>query len=208
MSASVGEATKPSAEDNKHEKWYNHFNVDPVGLPSSVDLSYFGDDSPHQPPIFDVDVKMAADVEIVEDQDIVRNVAEWWFGKHESRYTKVVKVIFNDISVWYYPLGEDGKDYENIITHVVDRYLPDIVQWKAVVDGDDPREALEEFRRETTEEEPDWVEDLEDTGMSDEYREWFNENLDTIDHIDREVKSRSETEDIDIEVEGDWTDDW
>lgn len=206
MSAGAKKKSRNMSELDDLNNWYDSYDIEPKGFSSSVDSDYFDDDSPHKPPAIDVDVKMAADVHISDDPKLVKEVTEYWFGEHDDRYIEVAKVVFNDGSVWCLPLADWDKDYTNTRIHIVDEYIPDVVQWKAITEGRDPSEALENFRDQTSEDDEQWVEDVGNTDMTEEQRRWFNNTLDHVNHIDRKV----ETKDVDVKVTEDidtsWTD--
>ena len=44
--------------------------------------------------------------------------------------------------------------------------------------------------------------------MPEDYRQWFNDNVDWVGHISREIESSSDSVDLDVDEDDSWTDDW
>lgn len=205
MSAGAKKESSKMSEHDGSDNWYDSYDIEPKGFPSTVDRDFFGDDSPHKPPAIEVDVKMAADIHITDDQELVENVTEYWFGEYSERFIEVAKVVFNDGSVWCLPLADWDRDYTNTRIHIIEEYIPDVIQWKAITEDRDPSEALEEFRNLTSDGDYSWTEDVDNTEMTDEQRRWFNNNLEHIEHIDRKVKSKGIDVEITQDVDTSWT---
>lgn len=206
MSTGV-QSMKSEGPDVERYNWVTDTDVVPHGYSVDVSDKYFGEDTPHEPPVVDVDLKLAADIEIISDEEFAKEVAEWWFPGETEKYIEVAAIIFNDGSIWYIPLASWDNDYEKTRMRIVDDYMSDVVQWKALVRGDNPREALEDWYDWKEPDKVEWLEDMDKTEMSEEQRKWFNENVDWLEHIDRTVESSSS--DVELELEDDdWTDDW
>lgn len=188
--------------------WLEQYDIN-MSACSSYDNEPFEDDStPHKPPLIDVDLKLASDIEFLEDEELVGEVVDYWFPESKDRLDQVAAVFFNDGSVWYLPTTDWEKDYEGIRTHVVQKFIPEIIQWRAIVNGENPSEALSRHEQGLEPEEPEWEEDVADTEISEEDRMWFNENVDWLPHLDREIKSKSESIDLNVESGDSWADDW
>lgn len=188
--------------------WTSKWDIEPHGFSADASEPFCSEDTPHKPPLYNVELKLAADIEIINDIGLVNEVAEHWFPSQVNRFTQAAAVVFNDASVWYLPLATWEKDYEGIRTHLVNSFIPDIVQWKAIVDGRDPSEALEQYRDWNSIDEKEWVDDVDDTDMPEDYRQWFNDNVDWVGHISREIESSSDNVDLDVDEDDSWTDDW
>lgn len=197
---------EPNDDSNSHS-WASKWNIEPHGYSKNLDNRFFDDDSPHESPVLDVEVKLAADVEFSDDEELVQEVAEYWFPEEADRYEEVAKVVFNDLSVWYMPLASWENDDANLRISLIDSFFPDILQWKAIVRGDDPEEAVEEWESRFTIDDEGWEEDLTDTGMTEEQRVWFNNNAPWLEHISRERDSKVADMELDL-GDDDWTDDW
>lgn len=208
MSAGVKTVEEPETMTEDDYKWHEEYDIEPQGFSSEVDMDFFGDDSPHKPPVFDVDVKMAADIEITDDGELVDEVRQYWFPEGHQRYEYVAKIVFNDASVWYMPLASWEKDYERFRCSLVEDYIPDVIQWQAIVDGRDPSKALSRFRERYQTEDDDWVDDIEDAEMTEEQRQWFNRYANWVDHIDRTVESGDNEVNISTEDDTSWEEDW
>jgi len=198
--------SRPITEDGY--KWYEQYDIEPQGFSSEVDMGFFDDDSPHKPPVLDVEVKMATDVIITDDEKLVDEVSQYWFSEGDNRHEYVAKIAFNDASIWYLPLASWDKDYERTRCRLVDRYIPDVIQWKAILDDRSPSDALTKFKQRYEEEDDDWVDDIEDAEMTEEQRQWFNRYANWVDHIDRTVESGDDDVSIETENETSWEEDW
>lgn len=195
--------------DHQSKSWADLHNIEPQGFSTNIGEKFFGDDSPNKTPVVDVDVKLAADIIISDNPELVKEVAEYWFPEDTDRFKSVAKVVFNDGSVWHIPLPDWNKDYEGFRVDLVERFIPDVVQWKALVRGDDPSEALSRFREElNVEHDTSWEKELDDTEYTDEQRKWFNDNLDHVDYLQRTVESTSDSDNLDIGSDSNWEDDW
>jgi hypothetical protein len=208
MSTGAKLMSKPEPITEDTYKWHDEWNLNPQGFSTNVDDRFFGNDSPNKPPVFDVDVKLAADVVISDDIELASEVAQYWFPEDSERFTQVAIIVFNDASVWHIPLAPSNKDYERTRQTIVDRYIPDVVQWKAILNGNDPAEALEQLKGEIESTEEKWVKELDQTDMSEEQRQWFNDNARWLDHIGRTVESSQDDVDLNVNGEEQWTDDW
>lgn len=198
--------SKSTTEDEYN--WYDEWDIEPQGFSSDVNMDFFDEQSPHKPPVFDVEVKMAADIKITDDGELVDEVVGYWFPEGNDRYEYVAKVVFNDASVWCLPLASWEKDYERTRCRLVEDYIPDVIQWKAIVDGRDPSQALSSFREEYESDDSSWVDDIEEAEMTEEQREWFNRHADWVNHIDRTVESSDNDVNISIEDDTGWEEDW
>lgn len=204
----ASQSNNRSAGHTEVYDWTSEWNIDPQGFSANATEPFCSDDTPHEPPLYNVELKLAADIEIINDIELVNEVANYWFPSEVDRYTQVAAVVFNDASVWYLPLASWEKDYEGTRTHIVEKFIPDIVQWRALIDGRSPSKALDKYRDWNSIDEKKWVEDVEDTDMPEEYRQWFNDNAEWVEHISREVKSSSNNVNLGVDEDDSWTDDW
>lgn len=202
------ESNIDAEEDSSDElnAWDFNWHISRNGYWETVDEKFYTDELPNEPPLMAVPEKLAADMEIIEDPEIVNQVAKYWFPKCEDEYEQVMKITFNDFSVWHEPLLPWEKDYTRARQHLVERYLPEIVKWKAIIECRDVSEALRELKESWEEDEPKWFSDIDKTELSNSARLWLNENASWLPHIDKVI----ETEEIDLELDedDDWTDDW
>ena len=188
--------------------WHKEHTLSPKGYTSDVDERFFGPDTPNKPPAIDVEIKLATNIQITDDDGLVSSVAEFWIPEEPDRYTEVAKVAFNDLSVWHIPLPPWEKDHSNFRMMLVDEFIPDIVQWKALNQGQSPSERLESWKKWLESDDYTWEDEVSDTEMSDSDRQWFNENLDNIKHLDRQVDSSCDYSNIEIDDIDSWENGW
>jgi hypothetical protein len=173
-----------------------------------TDSRYYGENSPNKPPAFKVPNRIAVEIELVSDEDLVQQVAEFWFPSEPERYVEVACIIFNDMSVWYFPLPSWDEDYAGTRHHVVKEFVPEVIKArsdKAGMDGDWHKH-LWEVRNGLAR--PDWLEDVDNAELSEANREWFNENADWIRKIRKNIESQLDEVDIEVENTYSWEDDW
>jgi len=200
-----------SKSGESHVSPDNESSIDPEPVPTTesetVGDRFFGEGTPNDPPIIYVDEKLAADMEIIDDENVVQEVVEFWSLPQPDRYVSVLKVTFNDFSNWHIPLPPWEKDYAKTRVNTIDKYMPEIIRWHAIVEGEDPEPRLQDWESQLEPSEPEWYGDLEKTGISEETREKVNNQLSAVPYIDKKIEST--TYDADIEVEDDsWEDDW
>lgn len=175
---------------------------------NDVDERFYGQGTPNEPPLMNVPEKLAADMEYVDDPHLASSVADQLDFNSPERYEAVITVIFNDFSTWKWPLLKGDKELTSEVEHFIDKYIPEIIRWEAIVAGEDPDEAIKEWTGEDEGDDMSWMEDIGNTSMSDDMRKMFNEEADWLPHINRTVETNSEVEDVEIDSDGDWTDDW
>lgn len=195
-------------DDSTDHTWDCNWHLYPGGYWEEVDEKYYGDDSPNQPPLFNVPEKLAAEINVIDDEDIVSEVSEWWNPKRKDDFNEVIQIVFNDFSTWHMPVRPWDEDYSRTRVHIVERYLPDVVKWRAILRGDDPDEVLEQWTPPWEQQKPDWEDDIDNTGFSEDTRQWLNDYASWMPHIDKEVGSESKDVELDIDEDDDWTDDW
>jgi hypothetical protein len=204
---SLGNKKMNSNVQNKQSSsWASKYEIEPQGYVDEVDERFFGENTPNEPPLLQVEVKLAADISISDNPRLVREVAEFWFPDEVQRYKKVAIIAFNDASVWHIPLASWEKDYENFRRIIVEEFIPDVVQWKAIVDNRSPSKALSKWNEWLESDDEGWEEDMEKTKFSKENREWFNENADWLGHILRQVDTKDRK--VSLDVEDSWENDW
>jgi hypothetical protein len=209
MSVETVASTNENNANPTYQSWTDKWDIEPYGYTTNIDDRFFDEDSPHKPPIIDVDVKLAADIQIREDKQLVKSVAEYWFPHDTERFIEVAEIVFNDISVWYLPLPPWDKDYENIRINIVDDFVSDVVQWKAIVDNRSPKVALEEWRDWLDKDDDyEWAQLISDTEMLESTRKWFNENADWLPHIHKTVESDIKNVELNDSDEMSWEDSW
>lgn len=183
-----------------------HISLD--GYWDEVDPKYFGANTPNEPPLMAVPEKLAADMEIIQSDDIIQQLSNWIYNDDASIYTEVLKITFNDFSTWHIPLRPWDKDYARTRANSVKRYMPQIIEWNAIIQGNNPEQALEQFDPPWESNNPEWFDDFQHYEMDEETRKWYNENVDWLAHIDKTIKSDNENIDIDEGENDDWTKDW
>lgn len=208
-----GNYEEPSDDDEEVEEdsysWGCNWHFEPGGYWDNVDEKFFGEDTPNQPPLMAVPEKLAAELHIIDDPDFVEEVGEWWSEREADSYTEVMKIVFNDLSVWHIPLKPWDKDYARVREHHIKQYLPEVIRWQAILDGEDPDQAVKEWEKPWAEWTPKWFSDVGDTEMSESTRKWFNNNARWMPHIDRKVESMGDEVEVELEDEDDdWADDW
>lgn len=176
----------------------------------STDLSpkYFGAGTPNLPPGFHVDNRVAVDIHILDDPQLVEEVAEFMFPSETERYVEVAKVIFNDMSTWHLPLPPWDKDYTGFRDHIVREYIPDVIKAQVDLAGGDGDMAKHKWEVKRGNAEAMWESDVGDCEMSESTRNWFNENKDWVPKLDKKVESMSDEVSLDIEDSDSWEDDW
>jgi len=190
-----------SAVDVSTEDFDWHLSLD--GYWSNIDERFFGEDTPNEPPLMAVPEKLAADMTHIEDSEYAKEIAEQLDFNTPSRYGSVVRVTFNDFSTWHWPVLErDG--YNSELEHFAEEYIPQIIQWEAIVAGDNPQRALQEWAGEQEDPDYSWVDDISETSMDDDTRRYFNDNADWLEELSRNVDSV----DVDIDTDDNWEDDW
>ena len=193
---------------NEDFTWHEYWDVSPQGFSKDPDSRFYGDESPNDPPAIDVDVKMATDIEIEEDSELATRAAETIGMGKPDKYTSVAVVAFNDMSTWHIPLRPWAEDNAEMRMFAVDSFIFDVIQWRAVIEGEDPQKRLDRWLKQFESDEEDWAEDVGDTELTDEQREWFNNHADWVDYIDRKVESNADEVDLDVEDDYSWEDDW
>lgn len=168
---------------------------------------FVGEGTVNDPPSKEVDNKQVIDVNILDDDELVQEAAEMWTPEEEHKMVEVIQLVFNDGSTWHWPLREWDNDPAHTRQHFVEQYVPEVIRWQAKQNGEDPDEAIKESLFHTETSEPDWVERVTDTGLSEESRKWFNKNADYLPDLLKQVSSSADTVDLDTE-DTDWTEDW
>lgn len=196
-----------SGEPEDVTSWDCNWHIKLDGYWDNVSEKYFGDDTPNQPPLMAVPEKLAAELHIVDDPELVEEVGEFWAQGSPDEYVEVFKIVFNDLSTFHVPLRPWSKDYAMIRDSLVKQYLPEVVKWEAVLDGENPDEVLDNWLPPWEEEDPDWFEDVDKTGLSESTRKWLNEEKNWLPHIDKKIESNGNV-DLDLDEDDDWADDW
>jgi len=166
------------------------------------DARFYGDGTPNDPPLINVPKKLATDMHYKDDPQLATDVASQLDFNTPSRYEAVITVEFNDYSTWNWPILVGNRELTTEVEHFIDKYLPQIIKWDAIVEGKDPQKELKKWR-DGDEVDYSWAEDVANTEISEDTRKYFNDNASWLPHIDRELSGS-----IDIETEGDWKDDW
>lgn len=188
--------------DTESIDWDCNWHIDFDGYFDNVDERFFGEDKPHEPPLMEVPERLAAEIDIVENSDFASTVAAQWGFNDNDSYAEVVEVLFNDLSVWRVPVKSWDKDYLNMRDEIVEKYVPQVIKWEAILNGDDPSKALNEWYNDGEPKEPQWVNEIQDTELDEEDRKWLNKNADWLGRIDR--KAQSDDRNVDVEVEEDY----
>lgn len=199
------------SNDGESEGPYNfdcewHISLD--GYWSDIDPFYFGEHTPNQPPLMAVPEKLAADIDILQDETMIRALSEWLYSDDPGVYSEVIKITFNDFSTWHIPVQPWSEDHACVRMSTVEKYVPEIIKWEAIVHGKDPERVLESTELPWDDTEPEWFDDFEHRKMNENTRQWFNDNADWLPYIDETIKSDSEEVDMELDKDDDWTDDW
>lgn len=173
-----------------------------------VDERFYGGDTPNEPPLMNVPEKLAADMEYVDDPHYASTIAEQLDFNSPERYGAVITVIFNDFSTWKWPILVGDRELTSEVEHFIEKYIPEIIEWEAIVAGEDPDKALKEWYGERQDDDMSWMEEVSNTSMSDEVRKVFNEEVEWLPHINRTVETNTGMDSVDIDSDDDWTDDW
>lgn len=183
-----------------------HLSID--GYWDSVDDRFFGSDSPNEPPLMNVPEKLAADVSYIDDSEYATEVATQLSMNSPQRYEAVMRITFNDFSVWNWPLIEGNREYNSQIEHFIDKFMPQILKWEAIVRGDDPTKAVDKWIADDDDSDYSWVEDIDNTDISESLREYFNDEVDWMPHISRVIETSTTSDNDNSSFDDSWTDDW
>jgi len=175
---------------------------------SELDERYFTGGSPNDPPAYEVDKREPVDIEILEDESLVEQTAAFMFPGEVDRYTEVARITYNDMSTWHIPLPPWEKDCANFREHIVGTYVAQAIKAQAELDGRDGDEELRQWQIRRGNRDPDWFSDVAKTDMSEENRQWFNENMELVPDIPRTVQSVTSDPVSEVDVDSDWEDDW
>jgi hypothetical protein len=187
-----------------HINWHVSLN----GYWDNIDERFYGEDTPNDPPIINVPEKLAADIEYINSPLKASIIAEKLDMDKCISYNSAVKIRFNDFSTWHWPMKSCDREFTYQLKGFIDRWFPDIIQWHAIVRGDDPKEALERWYDEIEPSTPDWIEEFEDTDMDEETRQYLNDNADWLPEISRTVEGKGVDSSSDISIEEDWNEGW
>lgn len=180
-----------------------HISLD--GYWDDVDKRFYGEDTPNEPPLMNVPEKLAADMDYCDDSDLATEIASQLDFNTPERYEAVITVTFNDFSTWNWPILNGGRKLTSEVIHFIDKYMPQIVKWEAILAGDDPIQAVKEWKGENDPADFSWMDDISNTKLSEPDRKYLNENADWLEHKSRRVDA---TPDIDVDSGDDWADDW
>lgn len=170
-----------------------------------TDTRFYGEGTPNDFPIIAVSELLAARIEIIEDEDWAKEVAQFWHISETENITELVKVTFNDLRTWHWPLRPWDKDPTKTRQHIVEKYVPQVIRWEAILEGEDPDEAVSNWENRHEDDTVDFVEIMDETEMSDEDRKWFNKNADWMPLLKRKVE-KNEDVDIDVAEDDSWMD--
>jgi hypothetical protein len=168
---------------------------------------FFGEGTMNKPATKEVDEKQAIDINIIQDDAIVEQAAEVWTPEEKDKMVEAIQIVFNDGSTWHWPLRSWDNDPADMRGHYVERYAPEVIRWKAKQNGKDPDKAVRESRFYVETSEPEWVDRVKDTGLSEDARKWFNENAEYLPDLLKKVSSSGD--DVELDTDNtDWTEDW
>jgi hypothetical protein len=188
-----------------HKNW--HIRID--GFWENVDSRFYNDELPNQPPLLSVNERLAAEIKILDEDDIVSKVSEFFFPESPDRYTEVARVLFNDLSTWHIPLPPWDKDYEKQRVRIVDRYIPEIIKWSCIIYKKDYQTEIEKWEDEISDQEKyEWMDRINDTEFTEEDIKWLNENMKWVETQHKVVKSDNDNVELNIGKENSWEDDW
>jgi len=173
------------------------------GYFESVDDRFYGEDTPNKPPLMPVPDKLAADMDYIQDSGYAMEVATQLDFNTPSRYNSVVRILFNDFSTWNWPILDECDGISSELDHFVNKYIPQIIQWEAIVAGEDPNDAVDEWAKDTTLDET-WMKDVGNTHLTEDQRKFFNDKVEWMEYISKDVESSE----VSVKADGDWTDDW
>lgn len=183
-----------------------HISLD--GYWDDVDERFYGEDTPNEPPLMNVPEKLAADMEHIGDEGYASEVADQLEMMVPSEYKSVIRITFNDFSTWNWPLKNTTDEFTDEVKHFIDRYFPEIIQWDAIVRGDDPEEELDNWLNQFDDPDYSWQQDVDNTEMDRKTRVWFNQNASWLPELRKKIKSEANDVDIEQESGDEWMDDW
>jgi|APHM01.1.fsa_nt_gi hypothetical protein len=209
MSVEVSTFEETSNRSTLEKNWTEKWEIEPHGFDNEIDGRFFCEEAPHEPPLIDVEMKLASEIKIRDDIDLVESVATYWFPEMPDKYVEVAEIWFNDVSVWYLPLASWSEDCENMRIRIVDDFIPDVIQWKAIVENRSPKDALEQWREwDSNDNEYQWTSMMEQTEITDELRKRFNENADWLPYMAKTIESEVEIEQTEEPSKTDWEESW
>lgn len=170
-----------------------------------TDTRFYGEDTPNDFPIIAVNELLAARIEIVEDEEWAKEVAQFWNISESRNITELVRITFNDLRTWHWPLRPWDKDPTKTRQHIVEKYVPQVIRWEAILEGEDPKEAVSEWENRHEDNSVDFAEIMDETDMSDEDRKWFNKNADWMPLLKRKVEKNDDV-DINVAEDDSWMD--
>jgi len=88
----------------KHSSENNSSGEADTECTPEYDSRFFGDDTPNTPPQKCVESKKAVNINIIEDEDVVERVNNFWTPNEAKEAVQVIEIVFNDGSDWKWPL--------------------------------------------------------------------------------------------------------
>jgi len=175
---------------------------------SHIDKRFYGPGTPNETPLIDVPAKLAADMEYIDDAELATQVASLLNFSNSESYEAVIRIKFNDFSTWNWPLLVGNREFTDEVKHFIDRYFPEILKWDAIVAGEDPQRAVEEWKDPNAGDNYSWTDDVDQTDMSEETRKYFNENKEWMPEIRKTIKNEVSASDVNVSEDEDWMEDW
>jgi len=170
-----------------------------------TDTRFYGEGTPNDFPIIAVSELLAARMEIIEDKEWAHKIAQFWNIEDTENISELMKITFNDLRTWHWPLRPWDKDPTKTRQHLVEKYVPEVIRWEAIMEGEDPDEAVLEWENRYEDDSVDFIQLIEETDVSDEDRKWFNNNADWMPLLKRKVEKNDDV-DIDIAEDDSWMD--
>lgn len=190
----------------------HNWHIKPEGVSHELNSTFYNEDTPNDPPLMHVSDKLAADMELIHDDAFATEVAESYGFSYSDRVNLVIKVKFNDFSTWHWPTLHTQDNTSEELIDYIETYVDEIVRWRAIVKGEDPDEALRTtdlpWNRKKDSWHDEWLELMEETGLTHKERLFFNELLSWPMHMLKKVESEGDKIQLDEDENDDWLDDW
>jgi len=177
--------------------------IDPRSFEDQINPRMFKDDLPHKGPVFSVDKRMAADLNIIDNRQRVDEICKQMGYSNTSEQSFVLEVVMNDFSVVYLPFRPIEGTGGGMLSDTLKTLVPEVKKWDAIINGDDPSEVEDEWELDLDTEYPDYDDLMEVDSLS------FSDLLEVTDHKVRDLDISSDTSEEDSgEPDYSWQDEW
>ena len=155
----------------------------------------FHDGLPHEGPLIHVDERLPAELNHIEDDDRVLEIAKDLGYPDAHKMELVVEVVMNDFSTIYIPFRDTTGTYRHDYLSFLCKYVPQMKQWLATVEGCKPDDIVTEYDdivASYEEEHERWIESI---GGKDEVKHGLQ-------HLNADENKEPEVRNLDIDLDG------